>query len=810
MLGQITLFSNVGHGLNTANFTNTVFDDNSSTPIEIGGAPFFATFSPQGGGPGSTLASFAGMNAQGIWTLTIKNASTTKGTGTINSWSLSFQKPLPTTGLGEPGSDNANTSFRIFTLGQTNGLSSQSWTSVGPATASGNSGRIGGLAIDPSDPSGNTVYVAGASGGIWKTTNFLTTNPGGPTYIPLTDFGPTSGINIGSITVFGRNHDTNQSIVIAATGEGDTATAGVGFLISRDGGSTWNLYDSLNNVDASGNLLPIQSTARDRTFIGMTSFKVTVDPQLTPNGQVIIYAALNGGTNPGIYRSEDTGKTWQLMLAGPATDVVLNPFSGTILSPDTDSSKRGNLQIVYAAIQGTGVFMSPNQGLIWNQLNVPVGNPLILDVRTGTNVNPATTASPNGAQGRIVLAVPTPTGVAATDAVYAGWLYAAVATPDSSLNGVFMTKDFGQNWTQVRIPSLPPLTSGGVGHRQAIPTNDVSQPDYNVLGGQGNYDITLAVDPTNPNITYLGGQLSFGDTGLVRIDATDIWDAHALVAHSSQAKDSGAVILNSTGPAATDVNTDPVSPGSFLNFIRDPSDPFLANSTLRVFNYASFTNNGFGVEWIPFDMGGTDCHRFITMIDPTTGLPRLILGNDQGVWSVLDNNGIVESQIGSSTQLPGTDRNGNLQITQFYYGAAQPSSAAAQIAKALFYGSAQDNGGPASDPNILTNGNIQWKYPFVGGGDATGVGTDQQGLGTQYQYFWPCCGGAYTDFFQVNGISETFGLLQTSNGLPTPDTQWPFTGGANFAVNPVNGNDVLISSSVGQDLRHVQQGNHLV
>ena len=52
-------------------------------------------------------------------------------------------------------------------------------------------------------------------------------------------------------------------------------------------------------------------------------------------------------------------------------------------------------------------------------------------------------------------------------------------------------------------------------------------------------------------------------------------------------------------------------------------------------------------------------------------------------------------------RLPGIDRNGNLQITQFYYGAAQPSNLAAQIAGALFYGSAQDNGGPVSDPNIL-------------------------------------------------------------------------------------------------------------
>ena len=79
----------------------------------------------------------------------------------------------------------------------------------------------------------------------------------------------------------------------------------------------------------------------------------------------------------------------------------------------------------------------------------------------------------------------------------------------------------------------------------------------------------------------------------------------------------------------------------------------MANATLDVFNYAQFTNNGAGVEWIPFDVGGTDYHRIVTMVDPTTGLPRLIFGNDQGVWSVLDNNGTFETQIGSSDALPG-------------------------------------------------------------------------------------------------------------------------------------------------------------
>jgi len=54
-----------------------------------------------------------------------------------------------------------------------------------------------------------------------------------------------------------------------------------------------------------------------------------------------------------------------------------------------------------------GVEMSPNQGQGWSLMAGGIGNPLILDLRTSTNVNPAAGGgTPNGAQGRIVLAVP--------------------------------------------------------------------------------------------------------------------------------------------------------------------------------------------------------------------------------------------------------------------------------------------------------------------------------------------------------------------------------------------------------------------
>ena len=196
------------------------------------------------------------------------------------------------------------------------------------------------------------------------------------------------------------------------------------------------------------------------------------------------------------------------------------------------------------------------------------------------------------------------------------------------------------------------------------------------------------------------------------------------------------------------------------------------------------------------------------MIDPTTGLPRIIFGDDQGIWSRPGRQRDARvPRSGPRMPWPANSRNGNLQITQFYYGAAQPSNAAALIAGALFYGSAQDNGGPCSDPNVINNGDIVWNGP---GGDASGVATDQQGNGTLYQYFWPCCGGGDTDFFQVNGVGETYGLLQASDGDPTPDPQWPLPRRRQLRRQPGQWPGHRHQLGRRPDLHHHQRGRELV
>ena len=403
--------------------------------------------------------------------------------------------------------------------------------------------------------------------------------------------------------------------------------------------------------------------------------------------------------------------------------------------------------------------------------------------------------------------------------IYAGWLYAAVSNTDSTLNGIFMTKDFGQNWVQVRIPTLPPVTGYHAGH----PQQRRALGDYNVLGTQGNYDIALAVDPTNPNVIYLGGQHAPNTgTGMVRVDTTAIWDAHNLTLRSDVAND-GAIDLSSTGPVT--IGAYPPNPyteyyppflltdDNYLNFIRNPHSPFDSGSTLFVYNLGQFTNNGFGATWTPFDVSGTDYHRFFTMIDPTTGLPRIVFGNDQGVWSVIDDHGVQLAGQGVGTQpTPSMDRNGNLQITQFYYGAVQPSNT----------GVAAVTTRPCSTAVPRTTAGHRRRGTSSRPGTSTGTDRRRRRrhgsrhrparVGTRYQTFWPetLPQDLGTSFFLVNHIGRTFGLFQQSGGSTTPDPQWPLAPAANFAVNPINGNQMIISSGDGSGFLHPEPGRDLV
>lgn len=130
-------------------------------------------------------------------------------------------------------------------------LASGTWTALGPvplasdATGTGFqdyhqvSGRATAVAIDPADATGNTVYIGGAQGGVWKSTNAAASVANNVTWTALTDDQAT--LSIGSIAIQPGNSNPNQSVILVGTGEADNSSDsyfGLGFLRSTNGGAT--------------------------------------------------------------------------------------------------------------------------------------------------------------------------------------------------------------------------------------------------------------------------------------------------------------------------------------------------------------------------------------------------------------------------------------------------------------------------------------------------------------------------------------------------------------------------------------------
>ncbi len=111
--------------------------------------------------------------------------------------------------------------------------SATTWTPLGPrplaSDASGFevqdygwvAGRVTAVAVDPADGTGNTVYIGGAYGGVWKSTNAgsLSANPSSVTWTPVTDNQPT--LAVGSIAIQPQltSPDADHSVVLVGTGE---------------------------------------------------------------------------------------------------------------------------------------------------------------------------------------------------------------------------------------------------------------------------------------------------------------------------------------------------------------------------------------------------------------------------------------------------------------------------------------------------------------------------------------------------------------------------------------------------------------
>lgn len=110
------------------------------------------------------------------------------------------------------------------------------WTPLGPACIRvGTRGRVATgpfntVTVDPTDPTGMSVYAGATSGGLWKTTN------GGVTWDAIGDRLATL-----AITAIVVDPTPAGKFLFVGTGarRSSLAPLGVGVLISPDGGATW-------------------------------------------------------------------------------------------------------------------------------------------------------------------------------------------------------------------------------------------------------------------------------------------------------------------------------------------------------------------------------------------------------------------------------------------------------------------------------------------------------------------------------------------------------------------------------------------
>jgi PKD repeat protein len=277
----------------------------------------------------------------------------------------------------------------------------------------------------------------------------------GPAAIPLP--GPAGYEGLGRVNTVGYNPTDPNKIYIGSPSGGMWQTA--------DGGQTWVTHtDTLPTLGVSSIIIDYSSTnhiyigtgdrdAGDATGLGV--FKsidggLTWAPAKTGMGNKTVGKMLQDPTNPlillaatssGVYRTTDGGNNWTLTKSGNFTTMEFNP---------------GNHSIVYAA-GGSAFYRSTDNGLTFDLI----------------------TAGLNGGA-RSTLAVSPANG---------GYVYILFAASDNGYGGLYRSTDAGLTFSlRSNTPNILDYTCDGSG-----------------TGGQGWYDLAVAVDPNNANKVYVGG-----------------------------------------------------------------------------------------------------------------------------------------------------------------------------------------------------------------------------------------------------------------------------------------------------------------
>jgi photosystem II stability/assembly factor-like uncharacterized protein len=211
------------------------------------------------------------------------------------------------------------------------------WRNVGPFRG-GRTRAVCGVSSQP-----NVFYAAAVNGGVWKTTDY------GRTWNPIFDREPTG--SIGAIAVA----PSDPKIVYVGSGEGlhrPDLSVGDGIYKSTDAGATWTHLG-----------------LRD----GQQISTMAVDPR-DPNRLFVAVAGHPYGPNPerGIYRSTDGGQSFQRVLYKDenigGNDVEIDPSDPKIVYATLWEAREGPWENGEFSGSNAGIFKSTDGGKSWRPL----------------------------------------------------------------------------------------------------------------------------------------------------------------------------------------------------------------------------------------------------------------------------------------------------------------------------------------------------------------------------------------------------------------------------------------------------------
>lgn len=294
------------------------------------------------------------------------------------------------------------------------------WQPLGPAQVASLAygkvtGRVTAIAVDPADPTGNTVYIGTTGGGVWKSTNAA--GPQGEvTFAPLTDRLPVYNANSGSYVMPSLSIGAvsiHSGVVLAGTGDPNDAADsfyGGGILRSDDGGLTWTLI-SQSDDGTNGHHSFIGLGVAGFAWSSAAPNLVVAAISQAAEGTLVSAPDANNSVM-GLYYSTDAGVTWQMATIqddGSGTRIVQRPLP-------LPQNGRGNAvtavvwnpvrQRFYAAVRYHGYYESAD-GETWTRLTSQPGTSLSL---TACPTNPGSTGNPSCPIFRGALAVQPVTG----------------------------------------------------------------------------------------------------------------------------------------------------------------------------------------------------------------------------------------------------------------------------------------------------------------------------------------------------------------------------------------------------------------